>query len=424
MNIWIELLTSAFEVLLVLYFFSAYLGRADSGKLLRGLCLSFYFAFLAVLSVVFPASMSRTAGIVLITYLFALLYWNKGYIQTIYPILLFFLFSILSDILCGTLLQLQGIPVEELMGDGRGRIIYIVFGKLFHLLFLYLVLFIVGIKSQNRRYDKTLLFEALPLISCQILSIFICDSCFTSISSAETVKTANIVTLGLLYTNFIICVYVDVLNRSFRKAREAEEAKHQLEIQKNYYHDVMVRQDETRRLWHDIKKYKAAMEALVNLDKTQSAKESLAKLEDSFKGIESSVDTGNALVDSILNYGMKKAISAGVTLRPKIWVSESLYFPADDLFVIMGNTIDNAIEACAALSDSEKRVVDISLVQKNHVLLYEIENPYSGSPKKQGDIHGYGLRNVQACVQHSSGEMLVSKENSVFKVTITLNTST
>lgn len=422
MKLWIELFTSVFEVLLVIYFFSAYLGKFGSSRLICGLSLAFYLILLASISVVFPASLLRTAVIVLITYLFVLMCWRKGYVYTIYPVLLFFLFAVFSDILCGTLLQFQGIPIEELMGDGRGRIIYIVFGKLFHLLFLYIVLLIVSIKVESKGYEMSLFFKALPLLSCQILSIIICDRSFTAISSIEAAKTANIVTVGLLYINFIICVYVDILNRSYKAAHEAEQAKHQLEIQKNYYHDILARQEETRKLWHDIKKYMASMEALIDGDNRAQAQLCLENIQSAFSELTNTVDTGNKLVDSILGYGMKKAAELGVTIQPEIWIDSNINFPAPDLFVIIGNTLDNAIEACCQIDDEAARIVSVGLFQKNHLLLYEISNPYTGkSFQKPGKIHGYGLKNVEACVDRNAGLMSISTENGVFAVSIQLN---
>lgn len=54
--------------------------------------------------------------------------------------------------------------------------------------------------------------------------------------------------------------------------------------------------------------------------------------------------TGNPLVDSVFTYAMNKASGAGVVLAPEIWVDSRLDFPALELFVIIGNTIDNAID--------------------------------------------------------------------------------
>lgn len=229
-------------------------------------------------------------------------------------------------------------------------------------------------------------------------------------------------TLSLLYINLIMCAFVETLNRSHEREREEKTARQQLELQKNYYLDIMERQEETRRLWHDIKKYMASMESLVANENREEAQKCLEQIQSVFSGIANAVDTGNKQIDSILAYGMKKAGELGVTIRPEIWVDSRMNFPATDLFVIIGNTLDNAIEACCQIEEESARVVSIVIHQKNHLLLYEVSNPYNGKKlQRPGNVHGYGLKNVEACVARNNGLMDISKKHGIFAVSIQLN---
>lgn len=110
MNIWIELSTVAVEVFLPWYFFSGMLGRANSPRIPTAIVGVIYTVALAALSLFIPSSALRSSIIMGLTYLAAKLYFNKSWVSTIYPTIMFFLFAILSDILCGTLLQLSGVP--------------------------------------------------------------------------------------------------------------------------------------------------------------------------------------------------------------------------------------------------------------------------------------------------------------------------
>lgn len=417
MNIWIELSTVVVEVFLPWYFFSGMLGRANSSRITMVIVGVTYTAVLAVLSLFIPSSAMRSSIIMGLTYLAAKLYFNKSWVSTIYPTIMFFLFAILSDILCGTLLQLSGVPADALMGDGVDRLIYVILGKLLHLLCLYIVLTITKPQVSTQS-----IFKALPLLSCQILSIYICQKNFLIVMDGNGPEFLRLETLGILYINLVMCVFVEVLNRSHEREREAEIGRQQLELQKNYYLDIMERQEETRSLWHDIKKYMATMEALVDSENKEEAQQCLDNIQSTFSELANTVDTGNKLIDSILTYGVKKAEELTVTIQPEIWVDSKIDFPATDLFVIIGNTLDNAIEACCQIEDESKRIVSMGLLQKNHLLFYEISNPYNGKKtQKSGRIHGYGLKNVEACVERNGGLMSISKENGVFAVSIQLN---
>ena len=119
---------------------------------------------------------------------------------------------------------------------------------------------------------------------------------------------------------------------------------------------------------------------------------------------------------------MDKAASAGVILKLSIWVDTALNIPASDLFIIIGNTIDNAVEACSQLDEPKKRTIFNNLYQKNHVLLYEIKNAYQdGKKRKSGKIHGYGLQNVRTCVERNNGNMSISSDAGQYVVSIHLN---
>ena len=417
MNIWIELSTVLVEVFLPWYFFSGMLGKAIRSWPLKAAVGAVYTIALAALSLLLPPSLLRSTAIIALTYFCVRIYFNKSWLAILYPTVLFFLFAILVDSFCSTLLQLSGFPANELMGAGIDRLIYNTLCKLLHLLCLYIVLAI-----NKTRFDTYSIFKALPLLSCQVLSIYICQRNFLILMAGTGPDFLHFETLGLLYINLIMCAFVETLNRAHEREREEKAARQKLELQRTYYLDILERQEETRRLWHDIKKYMASMESLVANENQEEAQECLKQIQSAFSGISGTVDTGNQLIDSIFAYGMKNASERSVIVRPDIWVDTHIDFPATDMFVIIGNTMDNAIEACCQMEDEASRVVSVVLHQSNHLLLYEIRNPYSGKKlQRPGKIHGYGLKNVEACVARNDGVMSISKENGIFEVSIQLN---
>ena len=111
-----------------------------------------------------------------------------------------------------------------------------------------------------------------PLLSCQLLSIYICHQNYAIIIRENSPDFLYFETLSLLYINLVICAFVETLNRSFEREQESELVRQQLETQKNYYLDILERQEETRSLWHDIKKYMTTMETLVANEDRDAAK--------------------------------------------------------------------------------------------------------------------------------------------------------
>lgn len=389
MNLWIEAMSVAAEIGLILYFFPHFFSEREGRGLLLSCALVLLYALADFLLYLIPlVSALHTLLAVVITYLFVKVYFRRSWLHSLYAAFLYLAASIASDVICGALLMATGINSDALLGAGAARSVYIVMGKLLHLLCLFMIL-----TMTKRQYSYKVIFRTLPLWLCLLLSAVVCYRNYTALLAGASAAVVIVETVGLLFINLVICIYVEVLDRAYARQQEAVLAQQQLRLRERYYQDLVERQEETRALWHDIKKYMGAMELLVDQDKREDARVCLNGLQKSFERAQSIFNTGNPSVDSILAYGLKKAEEAYTKLRCQTWIDSSLDVPASDLFVIIGNTLDNAVEACGMLPEGEERWIDVSLTQKNHLLRYEIRNPYTPSaPKEKKRIHGYGLK--------------------------------
>ena len=176
------------------------------------------------------------------------------------------------------------------------------------------------------------------------------------------------------------------------------------------------KQAETRALWHDLNKYLRAAKT-----ETQPA-QALEQLESMFHSATQIVDVGNRVLNVILNEYTQMAKATGIDLRLKVQVPAELPVSVADLYILIGNTLDNAMDACHALP-RDQRVIDLILRTQNDVLYYKLVNPYSSEqPKREADsMHGHGLQNVRRCVEKYNGFFDVVKENGFFTVTGHLN---
>jgi sensor histidine kinase regulating citrate/malate metabolism len=208
-----------------------------------------------------------------------------------------------------------------------------------------------------------------------------------------------------------------------RQARQqADQAQRQLALHETYDAKTQAQQEQLRALWHDIKKYMTAMETLTQQGQEEQARQCLSQVQQAAAQLAPPVDTGNPIVDSILAQGLEKARQAQATLVPQVWVSPQMKLPGADLFILLGNTLDNAIEACAVLPEGMSRAITLTMTQQNQLLFYEISNPYDpGQGPKPGSGHGYGLRNLRACVRRYGGRMTISRDGGLFRVSILVN---
>lgn len=416
MNIWIEAYTVLLECIFTFYFFHRMLQPAYPSRWLIASIYILYYCLFVYTSLHFPMlpRLGVSSLFLLMSYHFLL---KQSALKILYNIVIFYIIAAFADLFSGAVLTRMGIPVQECLGIGAGRFIYNTTAKILHLLLLILFLTVT-----QRRCDPHALRRAIPLIFCNAASSTVLLAQFESFIVSEQYAPFIISTVAVLLINIIICVYTESEKRFYEIQEQKRLMEQQLEYQQEYYQATIARQEESRVLWHDMKKHMLAMEALVADNRSLEAADHLTSLKKSLQHLEQTVHTGNQMLDGILNYGMQKANAAHVRLNLDLWVDPTLQFPVADFYVILGNTIDNAVEACSTLSMPDLAIINLILHQKNHTLFYEISNPMPPSPaKKAGKIHGYGLESVKECVQRNQGLFSLNTEDGVFCITITLN---
>lgn len=173
---------------------------------------------------------------------------------------------------------------------------------------------------------------------------------------------------------------------------------------------------------HDLNHHLSAMKGLAEQQQTDDLLEYIYKLSASIQMPESGISCGNAVIDAMVNSKLYLAAQQNTRLNVRI---DSLHIQncnPIDLTIILGNLLDNALEACSKLSLEERDVwLDISC--QHGVLSIEVANTCDMkaldirdgkiySTKKDGYLHGIGLNHVRQAVEKYNGifEYNVSEE--------------
>lgn len=416
MNTFVELSNVAVETLLLCYFMNRAYAPIASDRNRRLLLFVLYGCILALLSV-FPIPAMIRGGYSLISIvLIAKFGYDSKILNGIYATLAFNLLAIVADILSIVLLNRLGIQTSQLDHGGSSRAVCIVVAKL-------IVLVLIQISTQIiRKNDSIIPRWTIPLVVGQLFSIF-AEALLLQLSIYENISAFYIAIYSacLLYINLVICFYTETIKTAYNERHMRELAEQQLQIQVSYYEKEQQARDATRALWHDIKKYTNATQDLFQHGDMENAVQSLQQATTALSEIHQTVDVGNAVVNGILERALEQVQNQGISLDFDVWVSDQLPISAVDLYIIMGNTIDNAIEACQQVPAADFPTISLTLRQQNHTLFYAIDNPIPAKQgKKPGDVHGYGIRNVKNCVAKYHGMTTVSKQDGVFSVQIQL----
>ena len=104
-----------------------------------------------------------------------------------------------------------------------------------------------------------------------------------------------------------------------------------------------------------------------------------------------------------------------------------------DIYSLVGNILDNAIEAVQQLPDEDMRVINLSVKQEFGMVRIRAENYYMGRRNFQNDLplttkedklwHGYGTKSILTIAEKYGGTAEFGAENGIFTVNVLLPTS-
>lgn len=414
-----EIGTAVVECALTHLLFDAWYGRrSDStGRLLGGLALYFMVNCAYTLMPILP--IVRTSCAAICFYMVCLLIYKSTPLTAVAGAMVNLAINVLVEYLTLVVMDFLVFDTDQLMNYGPERVSYIVIAKLLNII---AVLFVVSVLG--RRKVSLSIVQVIPLLVCQIISIYMCQVFYQATDRTAGIQISFIlVSLGLLYINIVMILFIENLTIATKAKQEKALAEQNYALQREYYEKVQEDQANTHALWHDIKKYMLAIEAVATTGDTATLQQNISLIRDSFAQTGNLVDVGNQEANVILNHCIQKAKAHGIQVKLDVSIPESLGVSAIDLSVIVGNTFDNAIEECQRLA-TEDRVVVVDLKQKNGMLVYLIDNPcLPQRTKKEGRVHGYGLSNVRNCITKYNGTLSAEKINGRYQVAVRLNLS-
>ena len=258
-------------------------------------------------------------------------------------------------------------------------------------------------------YDKyPLLLAIVPAILCLLLL-----SILYSVRLFQDIKTLNRERSGRI-----------ILEKQIESMQE-----HMAEMEHVY--------GGMRSMRHDMKNTLAVVMQLAagdaNRDKLHDY---LAALSETMDRLELRFQTGNSVADALLTMKCREAERDLPDLK---WETERLIFPTGllihsfDIGAILGNALDNAVEACRKLKEKDAEVeifIRLRTFQKGRMFFIEAENSFDGmlirkpqaefpaTDKADREAHGIGLANIKKAAEKYHGAVDWSAEHHVFTLSV------
>lgn len=178
---------------------------------------------------------------------------------------------------------------------------------------------------------------------------------------------------------------------------------------------------------HDLKHQVAAMRTM---EGGQQREKYLKEIEDSVRIYDAIVKTDNDTLDTVLTEKSLLCEANNIVIHCVADGAKLDFMDPVDIYTVMGNALDNAIEAVMAFEEKEMRVIDVLVHQRQGFLVICVTNPLKrkltfreGLPvsvKPDNGYHGFGLRSIQYTVRKYGGELTVGTEDDCFSLRIAI----
>lgn len=237
-----------------------------------------------------------------------------------------------------------------------------------------------------------------------------------------------------------ICLVVPVIfiisiSNTWLKTLTAD-YEQQIHAQAEHYKNLAEANYEVRRFRHDFKNIRIAIEKLLDRGEYDEALKLIRQCNDSLEnpgGFHPTFDTGNGIADALLTDKQGKAMECNAQISFNGVIPPDSLSPTD-LCVILGNSLDNALDACEKIHGQDNKTISVSCQCSSGFLFLSITNPIAekvvirnnhiATTKENKTLHGFGLYSLHSIVKKYDGEVQLSATEDSFTVNIDLCVTT
>ncbi len=197
----------------------------------------------------------------------------------------------------------------------------------------------------------------------------------------------------------------------------------QIEEQKAFVDEIRSDNEDVRRFRHDYNNHMIVVNALLESGRSQEAREYLSTISDTLGNRTTRIKTGNFVADAVLNHKLIQVSGQNITISFEGMIPPDM-IEAADLCVMLGNLLDNALDA-AKKSDGASEI-SVSGVCAEDAFILTIRNEIpdgavidtSSTSKSDKRSHGFGIKNVRSAAEKYSGSLSLRSQSGSFTATV------
>jgi len=238
-----------------------------------------------------------------------------------------------------------------------------------------------------------------------------------------------VISIAVLFLiNFFVFYLYDVLLRFYEEKMEKNLLKQQNNAYIKQLKMIGESQENIKLMRHDMKLHISTLQGLIEKGDSDSALEYIQNVYNFANFTNEYAKSGNVELDSILNYKIYEAKKKGIEVDLDLSAPKKFNFQPMDIVIIIGNLLDNAIEAASKLS--ENKDIEISVEFNRNILYISVANYFDGNlisvgkelktAHKDKKNHGLGLQSVKRSLEKYHCAMSINHTDKYFCVDLLL----
>ncbi len=414
---WVYLITNLFTLAIVHRFMGAFFDEIIKPKWHIIISYALYFVFTSAMYLIWDIPV--LAMIVNLILLFVItLNYRSSLRKKLFVVIFFYIFMFVTEVIVCAVTGYFNFPMFNSgnYNNSTGLVVMRLVAYLESIVFC-------NIKSLRKNDIVTIPQWIATLfipISTLVMKVLVVDS--ENASQFQVISSTIIIFLINLLTFFLY----NSLSKSYAKEKVTALISKEKEM---YYNQCLLMQETNEHLQgfrHEINNQFISMKELINKHMYNELDAFVEKLTEKLEIEKIYSNTGNVVVDSIINYKLNLLNNTDVVTE--IAVPSSLEVDINDMVIILGNILDNAVKA---LNENEKdSKLYFKLVYSQGRLLIKETNTYKTricyengkiqSSKADKANHGLGLKNVEDAVKRHDGYMEINHNDNIFSIDIIL----
>ena len=270
--------------------------------------------------------------------------------------------------------------------------------------------------------------------SLRLTSIIAIITFFSMIAVSEQtlLPIDSEITANWMLMTIILMFAILIFNLSRQYEIEKEVARlqtEQAELIKNDYQNLNRIYSANAKLYHDLHNHMEMMHSYLTQGKVEEALDYLEDLQAPIQEITQTVWTGDEAIDYLINSKLSLMQKRQIAVKVNIEFPRNTNIRSVTLTTILGNLLDNAIEAVQKCKENQ-RFVNFTIRRINNILIIKVENSFEEQPvmdagviqssKEDKQRHGWGLKSARTAAESYDGSLETSFKDNVFCAVATL----